>query len=287
MNYYDILNVDKNATKKEIKNSYKILVKKYHPDVYAGDKFFAEQKIKEINSAYDILSDDKLRKEYDLSLSVGYEFDESAVYDEEPIRYTKKESYEDFYKSSTNIDPENFDPKSNDLDNDVYEKYKKVYSDFVNKNTTTSNYTYTNAKENYTDYYRASAYRRPSYSSNPPKTETVIERQVHSSSRSNMFLIIILCYFVLTFFLLSDLRTLKSSKDTTNYVYIESITNVINYEDIESIENNNSSHEYAPYYIIGDYKFSLSELKNYYYTYYSGSFATFDDFMAVIEKLEE
>lgn len=65
MNYYEILKVSKRATSEEIKSSYKNLVKKYHPDLYVGDKEFAEQKIKEINEAYDILSNPQTKKEYD------------------------------------------------------------------------------------------------------------------------------------------------------------------------------------------------------------------------------
>lgn len=65
MNYYEILKVSKNATSEEIKGSYKNLVKKYHPDLYVGDKEFAEKKIKEINEAYDILSNPETKLEYD------------------------------------------------------------------------------------------------------------------------------------------------------------------------------------------------------------------------------
>lgn len=65
MNYYQILKVSQKATEKEIKKSYKSLAKKYHPDLYKGDKDFAETKIKEINEAYEILSNKERRKEYD------------------------------------------------------------------------------------------------------------------------------------------------------------------------------------------------------------------------------
>jgi curved DNA-binding protein CbpA len=65
MNYYEILKVSKNASDSEIKSSYKQLVKKYHPDLYVGDKEFAEKKIKEINEAYDILSNSEKKLEYD------------------------------------------------------------------------------------------------------------------------------------------------------------------------------------------------------------------------------
>ena len=69
MNHYEKLGVSKNASQKEIKDAYKKLVKKYHPDIYPGDKSFAEKKIKEINLAYDILSDKDSKKAYDDELN--------------------------------------------------------------------------------------------------------------------------------------------------------------------------------------------------------------------------
>ena len=65
MNYYEILKISENATGEEIKNAYKKLVKKYHPDLFEGDKNFAEEKIKQINQAYDILSVPQKKAEYD------------------------------------------------------------------------------------------------------------------------------------------------------------------------------------------------------------------------------
>ena len=59
MTHYEILNIRKTATTEEIKDAYKKLVKQYHPDVYPGDKTFAEKKTQEINEAYDILSDEE------------------------------------------------------------------------------------------------------------------------------------------------------------------------------------------------------------------------------------
>ena len=63
-NYYDILGVKRDASEKEIKQAYRRLARKYHPDVNAGDKS-AEAKFKEINEAYEVLSDKQNRQKYD------------------------------------------------------------------------------------------------------------------------------------------------------------------------------------------------------------------------------
>ena len=66
-NYYEELHVSSNASKEEIKKAYIKLAKKYHPDRAKGiPKEIAERYMKDINEAYDVLSDDDKRKEYDL-----------------------------------------------------------------------------------------------------------------------------------------------------------------------------------------------------------------------------
>ena len=62
--YYQILGVGRNAAEKEIKQAYRRLARKYHPDLNPGDKS-AEAKFKEINAAYEVLSDSEKRKKYD------------------------------------------------------------------------------------------------------------------------------------------------------------------------------------------------------------------------------
>jgi molecular chaperone DnaJ len=63
--YYKILGVNRDASEKEIKQAYRKLARKYHPDVNPGDKS-AEAKFKEINEAHEVLSDKEKRKKYDL-----------------------------------------------------------------------------------------------------------------------------------------------------------------------------------------------------------------------------
>lgn len=62
--YYEVLGVARTATEDEIKKAYRKLARKHHPDVNPGDKT-AEEKFKEINEAYAVLSDPEKRKRYD------------------------------------------------------------------------------------------------------------------------------------------------------------------------------------------------------------------------------
>jgi molecular chaperone DnaJ len=61
--YYQILGVNRNASEKEIKQAFRRLARKYHPDLNSGDKS-AEAKFKEINAAYEVLSNPEKRKKY-------------------------------------------------------------------------------------------------------------------------------------------------------------------------------------------------------------------------------
>lgn len=62
-NYYEVLGVPRNATPEEIKKAFRKLARMYHPDVNPGDQA-AEEKFKDINEAYDVLSDEQKRSEY-------------------------------------------------------------------------------------------------------------------------------------------------------------------------------------------------------------------------------
>ena len=62
--YYEVLGVEKNASDAEIKKAYRKLAMKYHPDQNPGDKT-AEEKFKEVNEAYEVLSDSEKKARYD------------------------------------------------------------------------------------------------------------------------------------------------------------------------------------------------------------------------------
>src|SRR5258708_32874148 len=62
--YYELLGVPRKATAKDIRTAFRKLARKYHPDLNPGDKS-AEEKFKQLQEAYDVLSDSKKRQMYD------------------------------------------------------------------------------------------------------------------------------------------------------------------------------------------------------------------------------
>jgi curved DNA-binding protein len=75
--YYNILNLDRNATDEEIKKAYRKLATKYHPDKTKGDKA-SEEKFKEISEAYQVLGNAEKRKQYDALGSDWEQFQQSG-----------------------------------------------------------------------------------------------------------------------------------------------------------------------------------------------------------------
>ena len=67
--YYEVLGIDKNASESEIKKAYRKMAMQYHPDKFANatdkEKEEAEHKFKEINDAYQVLSDSQKKAQYD------------------------------------------------------------------------------------------------------------------------------------------------------------------------------------------------------------------------------
>lgn len=96
MDYYKILEVNSGSSFEVIKAAYKVLAKKYHPDVYQGDKAYAERMMQKINAAYEVLSNPELRAEYDrANFSSPKTEPETAPASEAEESYEQAESLED------------------------------------------------------------------------------------------------------------------------------------------------------------------------------------------------
>lgn len=168
-NYYEILEVNKNASPEIIEKAYKTLVKKYHPDLQQDEnKNKYEEKIKKINEAYEILSDPEKRKNYDLQLKSNEisKEDYTNLYNENislknEINYLKNNiNVNSSYQTQNiknniqqnqntnyenNINQEEINQKINDAVNKAYHdayvqdlrnrgykiKYKKTFKDFL------------------------------------------------------------------------------------------------------------------------------------------------------------
>lgn len=117
MNYYEILEVSTNASKEVIKNAYRALIKKYHPDSYTGNKIYAENKLKEINEAYEVLSDDNKRLLYDYDN--GFKTDPNA-----PMPEVELYSQFSEYQKNNNKTENEVSDKKDDLKSKLIEIFK-------------------------------------------------------------------------------------------------------------------------------------------------------------------
>lgn len=70
-NFYEVLRVRTNASQEQIRKAFMELVSKYHPDVYKGDKIYAERYTAVINEAYSILKDPEKRRDYDIRHNIN------------------------------------------------------------------------------------------------------------------------------------------------------------------------------------------------------------------------
>ena len=132
-NYYEILEVNKKASKEVIEKAYKVLVKKYHPDLYTGEKQkYAEKKIKEINEAYDVLSDEFLKEQYDSELEKEiekmYQKKYSAINNEKE-KLSINNTYKNIEKkNNANVKKQN---TNENLSNQEYRKKMGTFSGVI------------------------------------------------------------------------------------------------------------------------------------------------------------
>lgn len=158
-NYYELLEVDKNASKEVIDKAYKILVKKYHPDLQdESSKLKCEQKIKEINEAYEILSDVSKRNEYDKTLKNNFiTLEDYNIIIDENMKLKKelnnlkntffnKNTYYDNYQ---NINKNNFNNTSTKYKPNNFNNTNNIYNN--RSNTSDDNYNENYHKKDFTN----------------------------------------------------------------------------------------------------------------------------------------
>ena len=119
--YYEILEVSRMASKEVITKAYKVLVRKYHPDLEQdeGKKEEAKEKMVRINEAYETLSDDEKRKKYDDTIAILEE--KERIEKEKKQQQGKTQNVNrniDNVNSNNNISINNID-NANNLNNDT------------------------------------------------------------------------------------------------------------------------------------------------------------------------
>lgn len=124
-NYYDILEVNKNASPEIIEKAYKTLVKKYHPDLQDNNlKAEYEEKIELINEAFEVLSDSEKRKNYDLNLK-------QTEFSVEDYNNLINENLK--LKNEINYLKNNLINYKNNINNNYSENIQQKYDDVINK----------------------------------------------------------------------------------------------------------------------------------------------------------
>ena len=122
---YDILEVSEKASKEVIEKAYRVLAKKYHPDLQTDEnKIKAESKMKEINEAYNVLSDELSREKYDEKLASDREREKQEELEKQQEIYTNLNN--NIYNSKNNsqtYSQENINNK--DLQRSMQEALKK------------------------------------------------------------------------------------------------------------------------------------------------------------------
>lgn len=134
-NYYQILEVDRDASPEVVEKAYKTLVKKYHPDLQQdGDKNNSEELLKKINEAYEVLSDKDKRSIYDKKLA-DYEQALKNEHDE-MIKQKVQNQERQVYSKPQNTNMNNVNANINNINPINNTNYDNINNTKNNENTT-------------------------------------------------------------------------------------------------------------------------------------------------------
>lgn len=146
-NLYEVLEVSEKASKEIIEKAYKVLAKRYHPDLQEEkDKKQAEEKMKQINEAYTILIDDEKRKAYDIELNakrqeeIQRKMQENTKVNNEITR-EEQEVFNDLQNANMKRQKEEQDKINRKLEEEQKSNMEKLQADLQR--------TYSNAYNNY------------------------------------------------------------------------------------------------------------------------------------------
>lgn len=145
-NYYELLEVNKNASSEIINKVYKYKIKQTHPDLFQGDeKLKAEELTKELTEAYNILSNEEKRKEYDASLNEKELNLEQLIYTNELYKKENEILRADLNRKneliSTYLNTINLNNYSDNMQNDNTLLNQKSYlNNLINKNNENQEY---------------------------------------------------------------------------------------------------------------------------------------------------
>ena len=127
MNYYEILGVGRDVSEKDLKKAYKKLAKKWHPDLNRDNLKVAEEKMREINVAYETLSDSVKRMDYDKKLD-NVASGQGQSQTRSKTQQTRRQTQKTATQTSGKVDFENlnrnfasffgFDPKTHKITNE-------------------------------------------------------------------------------------------------------------------------------------------------------------------------
>lgn len=127
---YDILEVSRKASPEVIDKAYKILAKRYHPDLKSGEeKLVAEEKMKQINEAYMILSDEQKRKEYDKKLEAQEKI-EPEVPEEQNDISEEDLQFLNWQKAYAALNKREQAKLKKKIEREANEEYRKRYEDY-------------------------------------------------------------------------------------------------------------------------------------------------------------